>query len=70
MLRFLNPYSLILYITKISACPEFCTFDYKPVCGSDGETYSNICQLGVAKCKDNPNLKIVGFGECDDEGSM
>ena len=69
MFIFLSSYLLIPYVIDISVCSELCTFDYKPVCGSDGKTYSNACQLGVFQCKYNPNLKIIGFGECDNEGS-
>ncbi|XP_041364936.1 extracellular protease inhibitor 10-like [Gigantopelta aegis] len=31
-------------------CNIMCAANYKPVCGSDGRTYSNSCQLAVAAC--------------------
>ncbi|XP_077980669.1 follistatin-like [Glandiceps talaboti] len=47
-------------------CPEMCTADWKPVCGTDGKTYSNACNLQVKACegKGNPDLKIQKHDSC------
>ena len=51
---------------KIPECPEICTADYNPVCGSDGITYSNECKLKVKKCQvGNEDLEILNDGLCD-----
>ena len=34
-----------VHVGLTGACPEFCVEIYQPVCGSNGETYSNGCYL-------------------------
>ncbi|XP_017782638.1 PREDICTED: ovomucoid-like [Nicrophorus vespilloides] len=43
--------------------PCVCTFDYRPVCGSDGRTYGNLCGL---KCEQRTDatLTLAYHGEC------
>ena len=40
-----------------------CPSNYSPVCGSNGRTYSNKCQLARASCG-NPNLQVAHEGTC------
>jgi hypothetical protein len=38
--------------------PEFCTEQYEPVCGCDGETYPNACYAA------REGVSVVSAGEC------
>ncbi|ODM98878.1 Serine protease inhibitor dipetalogastin [Orchesella cincta] len=40
-----------------------CTFQYDPVCGSNGRTYSSSCQLDCDRSR-YPNLQLVRRGSC------
>ncbi|XP_667298.1 T13C2.5 [Cryptosporidium hominis TU502] len=44
----------------------FVTADYRPICGSDGKTYSNVALFRNAQC-DDENLDFVHWGECPTE---
>ncbi|XP_078366590.1 uncharacterized protein LOC144650724 isoform X3 [Oculina patagonica] len=46
-------------------CPEICTADYSPVCGTDGQTYSNECQMKVSACKQGMMIKVKSPGKCN-----
>ena len=46
-------------------CPEICEEIYAPVCGTDGNTYDNECELQVEACSShNDDLKVKHDGEC------
>ncbi|CAH1243913.1 Hypp7163 [Branchiostoma lanceolatum] len=36
---------------KLRDCPRFCPAVHSPVCGSNGQVYSNLCFLNIAKCR-------------------
>ncbi|XP_071536162.1 ovomucoid-like [Panulirus ornatus] len=50
--------------TAYRDCPRFCPEIYDPVCGSDGKTYSNSCELEVASCKQGGGIYEVHPGPC------
>ncbi|RLN93248.1 hypothetical protein BBJ28_00017017 [Nothophytophthora sp. Chile5] len=52
-----------------AACPDVCYEIYKPVCGSDGVTYSNDCFLAIAQCNSDGEITQVSDGECSSAAS-
>jgi hypothetical protein len=41
-----------------------CNNVFKPVCGTDGRTYQNACQLAVANACFNPDVRVCHKGPC------
>ncbi|PIK48379.1 Kazal-type serine proteinase inhibitor 1 [Apostichopus japonicus] len=50
----------------IGECDTACIAVLDPVCGTDGTTYGNDCELGIATCR-NPTVTLAARGPCPDE---
>ncbi|XP_035413412.1 serine protease inhibitor Kazal-type 2 [Cygnus atratus] len=44
----------------VPGCPK----DYNPVCGTDGETYSNECVLCLSNSENKKDVQIYKRGTC------
>ncbi|XP_049875884.1 serine protease inhibitor dipetalogastin-like [Pectinophora gossypiella] len=53
-----------LLLMSVSVCvSSACILVYDPLCGTDGKTYTNICQFNRAKLS-QPNLQVKHKGKC------
>ena len=46
-------------------CLSNCPINYEPVCGSNGETFSNECKLRMESCKRGVNLFVRYPSSCE-----
>ena len=44
--------------------------DFQPLCGSDGITYSNLCQLKHAACEQKKSIDVSREGNCESTGLL
>jgi coxsackievirus/adenovirus receptor len=52
-------------------CPEKkCLSVTDPLCGSDGVTYGNTCELEKASCEQQKHITIENRGNCVKMGKM
>ncbi|ELU01806.1 hypothetical protein CAPTEDRAFT_176237 [Capitella teleta] len=50
----------------IEECDLACTFDFNPICGNDGVTYGNMCQLTTQACLKRKPISIAHRGACEE----
>ncbi|XP_060930719.1 agrin isoform X2 [Limanda limanda] len=48
-------------------CPQCLGEAFMPVCGSDGSTYDNKCELGVISCMQKRRIDVAKTGSCDED---
>merc|ERR1712013_78536 len=48
-------------------CPQACPRFLSPVCGSDGKTYGNGCELQMADCDSDNSITKKHQGKCTDK---
>ena len=59
-------------LTAYLICPQirFCTHEFDPVCGDNGVTFSNLCNLQIAQCLHDIDIEVIKHGVCDEPGNQ
>ena len=63
-----NILNLLLSFIVDAKCELICTKDFNPVCGSDGNTYTNECFMKAESCRLNMTITVSKRGSCEDPG--
>ena len=50
----------------LGGCDFVCLTVYKPVCGTDGKTYSNDCVMKSSACVEKNNVSSAHKGSCSE----
>jgi len=60
-------FSVLLLLVAAAAaeeCNQACPMNFVPICGEDGQTYSNMCQMESSNCLKKSNVAVAYSGEC------
>ena len=55
---------LLAIAASVQSCTLSCQMNYLPVCGTDGVTYGNLCQLNAVACQAKSNVVVAHEGVC------